>query len=324
MMLRPPRERYPMRLGDLGMRVLQTANGEVVALAFSAGGDALAAAVQYQGVFLWNLQADGQSVRLDQSVTQQTRALHFSPDGRSLAWLAAHSRKVYDRDQRRTAVTKLAAPGRLIGMTQTPDGGRMVTQHIFHEPSLIGWSGWGVDWEQDWAIPTVTLSVHTATVCPTGTRLALLTRETRPGRFWDSNPIQLELRSAVNGIVQAKTKYLPKYHGPLLFSPDGTQLVGSDGMTLLLWGVPELGEAKLVRNDTRKHFTSLAYHPSGRHLYATSNDATVHVYDTTTWERVRRFTWELGRLRSVAVSPDGTLAAAGGDKGEVVVWDVDT
>jgi WD40 repeat protein len=94
-------------------------------------------------------------------------------------------------------------------------------------------------------------------------------------------------------------------------------------MTLLVWSVPELGEAKKVLNDTRKHFTSLAYHPSGNFLFATSNDATVHVFDTTTWQRVRRFTWKLGRLRSVAVSPDGTLAAAGGDKGEVVVWDVD-
>ena len=305
------------------MRVLQTASGEVVALAFSASGDALAAVVQTEGVVLWNLQLGDHSITLDARISQQTRALHFSPDGRSLTWLAAHARKVYNRDQRRTAVTKLSAPGQLIGMTQTPDGGRLVTQHSFPESSLIGWSGWGVDWEQDWSIRADKLSIHTAAVCPTGTQLGLLTRETLPGRFWDVNPIRLELRSAVNGLVRATTKYPPKYHGPLLFSPDGAQLVGSNDMTLLVWSVPALGEAKLIRNDTRKHFTSMAYHPSGRYLYATSNDATVHVFDTATWDRVRRFTWKLGRLRSVAVSPDGTLAAAGGDKGEVVVWDVD-
>jgi hypothetical protein len=35
------------------------------------------------------------------------------------------------------------------------------------------------------------------------------------------------------------------------------------------------------------------------------------------------FNWEIGRLRSVAFSPDGMLAAAGGDRGKIVVWDVD-
>ena len=51
---------------------------------------------------------------------------------------------------------------------------------------------------------------------------------------------------------------------------------------------------------------------SGRHLFVTSNDTTVHVFDTLTWARARRLTWNVGRLKAVAVSPDGHLAAAGG------------
>ena len=41
------------------------------------------------------------------------------------------------------------------------------------------------------------------------------------------------------------------------------------------------------------------------------------------WGRPTRFTWNLGRLRAVAISPDGNLAAAGGDYGEVIVWDLE-
>jgi WD40 repeat protein len=78
-----------------------------------------------------------------------------------------------------------------------------------------------------------------------------------------------------------------------------------------------------VQNSTKQHFTAIAFHPSGRFLAATSNDATVKLYDTSTWSVAKTFTWNIGRMRSIAFSPDGTLAAAGSDTGKVVVWDVD-
>ena len=78
-----------------------------------------------------------------------------------------------------------------------------------------------------------------------------------------------------------------------------------------------------VVSDNKKHFTGIAFHPSGRYLAATSNDATVKLYDTTTWKIIHTFTWKIGRLRSVVFSPEGTLAAAGSEMGEIMVWDVD-
>jgi WD40 repeat protein len=83
------------------------------------------------------------------------------------------------------------------------------------------------------------------------------------------------------------------------------------------------GKPTFVRPHGRHHFTGVAFHPSGRYLAATSNDATVKLYDTNTWEVARTFTWNIGRMRSIAFSPDGALAAAGSDTGKVVVWDVD-
>lgn len=79
-----------------------------------------------------------------------------------------------------------------------------------------------------------------------------------------------------------------------------------------------------LRSDGRRYFTSIAFHPGGRLLAATNNDNTVKLLDVETGAEARTFTWHLpGRMRSVCFSPDGTLAAAGSDKGQAVVWDVD-
>ena len=107
------------------------------------------------------------------------------------------------------------------------------------------------------------------------------------------------------------------------FSPDRSKLVASSGSSLLVWDQPDgAGRPDLIRAG-RQQLTDIAFHPSGRYLAATSNDTTVKLYDTSTWQLARTYSWSIGRLRSIAFSPDGTLAAAGSDTGRIVVWDVD-
>ena len=96
------------------------------------------------------------------------------------------------------------------------------------------------------------------------------------------------------------------------------------GMALHIWRTNELSERpRKILNDNRKYFTGIGFHPTGQYLAATSNDETVKLYDTATWKVAKTFTWNVGRLRSVAFSPDGTRGAVGSDKGQIVVWDVD-
>jgi WD40 repeat protein len=310
------------------MRVLRAADGEVLRLGFSPAGDALAAAVLDQGVYLWNLASGSAAAargrQVDGDTIAQTHDLTFSPDGRFVYWFGAHGLRSYDRETRLATKVRLGTPGLVFATSRTPDGRRMLTQHSFPEPALTGWHAGDEGWVCEWSVSTERLSVHNQTICPTGRRVALLVRPIRSPRWWDT-PIRLELRSAVNGALITTGEY-PHYSqecDALTFAPDGSQLVAVHKTTLLVWPVPELGGPRVVRNDTRKHFTAAAYHPSGRYLFATSNDATAHVFETATWTRVARFSWNVGRLRSVAVSPDGSLAAAGTDSGEVVVWDVD-
>lgn len=70
-------------------------------------------------------------------------------------------------------------------------------------------------------------------------------------------------------------------------------------------------------------FIDAAFHPTGRYFAATTNDGMVTLYDPTSWESTATYSWNIGRLRSVAFSPDGTLAAVGSNTGKIVVWDVD-
>jgi WD40 repeat protein len=115
----------------------------------------------------------------------------------------------------------------------------------------------------------------------------------------------------------------------LTFSPDGTILVAYLRDELLVWDGrflhrPPRRVADPHRQYFRwKQFTDIAFHPSGRYLAAASNDRTVKLFDSTTWALAGAFAWDAGRMRSVAFAPDGLTAAAGGERGRLVLFDVD-
>jgi WD40 repeat protein len=152
----------------------------------------------------------------------------------------------------------------------------------------------------------------------------LVTREGQAGEAVVDQVYELTLRSPETGDVLRRVPMPGRTSEELAFSPAGDRLVVRAGMSLLVWDTADWGRKPLkVKNTTRLHFLALAFHPSGRYLAATDNDRTVKVYETATWGLARTFDWDVGRLRSVCFSPDGCLAAAGSDRGKVVVWDFD-
>jgi WD40 repeat protein len=141
---------------------------------------------------------------------------------------------------------------------------------------------------------------------PAGGRQVYVTRETATGAVLAEAPVA----GSVWGVpAQSPDRRLIAYH--------------VQNRVLVVRGDDLGAELLTFCNDNRKEFTGPAFHPSGRFLAATSNDNTLKLYDTATWAVARAFNFDIGRLRSVAFSPDGMLAVVGGDKGKIVVWDVD-
>jgi WD40 repeat protein len=306
-----------------GVRVLRGPETEILDLAFSPDGTAIAAGFKHFPVQLWNLEAATPApVRLPAEGGYLPGGLFFSSDGRSLWWRRRDGYRVYSRDTRECRGLSFAIGGVTHGTFASADGTRVISRHGMPEHSLVGWESAKEGWIRRWTVSIADLVVESITLSPHGGLFALVTRWALGPRPQE-NPRQLEVWDAATGVFRGKGEYQYAYAPTLVFAPKADLLVGINDMTLMAWPVPQLGEARLIRNDSRKDFTSAAFHPSGRRLYAGSNDGTVQVFDTATWDRLERFTWQIGKPKAVAVSADGTLAAAGGDNGDIVIWDVD-
>jgi WD40 repeat protein len=108
----------------------------------------------------------------------------------------------------------------------------------------------------------------------------------------------------------------------LAFSPDGTFLVGTAGPRLRVWDLMANREVAVHKRGP-KHFQGLSFTHDGRYLATVSNDETVRIWDARTWDEHTTYTWKIGALLNISFAPDGLRAAAGSDKGQIVIWDVE-
>jgi WD40 repeat protein len=108
----------------------------------------------------------------------------------------------------------------------------------------------------------------------------------------------------------------------LAFSQDGSVLAGTAGPRLRIWDLASNSEVAIHKRGT-KHFQGLSFAHDGRFLATVSNDETVRIWSTHNWQEHTTFTWQIGRLLNITFAPDGLRAAAGSDKGQIVIWDVE-
>jgi WD40 repeat protein len=284
-------------------------------LAFSPDGGTLAAPCGSFGVYL--LPAHGGEadlVPLPHGLT--ARRVVFAPDG---GLYAGHTELGMIRLPERTS-ERIPRPHDWLDLHfgLTPDGARLLIGEMLRGPNAV--SRWT-------CLPTVGPAVPVWTadfpgrICahplfPAGGE-AFVALETRPEGL-----VKRFARSVVTGEVVETSTEAFALPSEVVLAPDG-RLACYAPTRIHVYPGPDGTSPLTIRNDNRKKYTGLAFHPSGQYLAATSNDTTVKLYDTATWQLAKTFTWNVGRLRSVAFSPDGTRAAVGSDTGKVVVWDVD-
>jgi WD40 repeat protein len=108
----------------------------------------------------------------------------------------------------------------------------------------------------------------------------------------------------------------------LAFSPDGKLLAATSDWKVLVFDV----ESRQERFDLTGHkgiVSQVAFSPDGRLMMTGSWDKTVKMWNAANGRELASFAWPVGRVSGVVFAPDGMRAAAAGDEGRIVVWDVD-
>jgi WD40 repeat protein len=144
-----------------------------------------------------------------------------------------------------------------------------------------------------------------------------ISRRHPPGQAPD-----LVLRDGATGTLKAKLAKVPSPVGfHLVFTLHGKGLLGWEDRWVALWDTASGQELGRSVTPGRANFRGLAVHPSGRFFVTVATDGLALFWELPAVEPRRELDCGVGKLHAVTFSPDGALAAAGGDEGQVVLWD---
>jgi WD40 repeat protein len=225
----------------------------------------------------------------------------------------------------------------VVSFALTPDGGRLVVSRggaglnrvecwAVRRPGSFDpvWSirdGEPIAMDEPYLLNQAGWFTNAVAVSPDGTMVA--TAESRSGGGTSGTESLLVTRDGGSSRTSAELgKSATSFDCRLAFAPDGGTLFAWDKRVIERWDVAtgrRTGERPALG---RAYFRGLAIHPAGILLTA-SGDGQARYWDPATISPVEALKWPVGKLHSVAISSDGMLAAAGGDKGQVVLWDVD-
>jgi WD40 repeat protein len=148
---------------------------------------------------------------------------------------------------------------------------------------------------------------------PDGTTVASIEYHAHALCVWNVKPFRVLFRTDLKGINTFD-------NGSVAMMPDGERVIVAAGE--LLRCVPLHGTGGWD-TPVKKPPLEIALHPRGHTLLVADGSKKVTAYDTSNGKAAAQYDWGVGKVGCVTYSPDGTLAAAGGEKGQVVVWDAE-
>jgi len=292
------------------VQVLKGHTKRVNTLAFSPDSRLLVSGATDYTVRLWDtLTGDGRVlVPVHQELFADPEHVAFTADGQCVL-----IRSIQNGVQAWAVKDGLLVATLIAGSSVAYHGGLAVS----HRAGLVAASEWSLDpstkvvriwdtttWEETVLYrPTDNYSFSGLAFDPTGTRLA-----TRVGVF-DVRTGQRLTTATFGGDT-------------LKWSPSASLIVGSGYGNQLEVYEADAGKRVKTIALNRKHVQDFAFSVSGDQLAVVSNEETVRVWNTRTWEEGPTLAWKIGKLKSIAFSPDGTRAACGSERGRILVWDL--
>lgn len=325
------------------MLILQGPDHPVQALTFSPDATTLYIVQGHHGIRAWNV-IDRTATRLEINGRLLVKQFVFHPGGRWAFSATAHTTSPAHNMARLVDLSAgTMRPFNFLGQMRDtvaclPGGSRVVTigDATFDAESpiavyqsrtrLYGWTmaagGPEYAWHRD--VPRGERVLFVAALEKQFAVAEFVRPKRAPsGAEWDA---RITVRRASDGVRVAELASPDGQMQQLLSAPDGGLLVVRFGTQLRVWTAADWNAPPVLVAgglDPAMEPAAASFHPSGRYLLLARDDPTVIAFDTATWAPVQRWKWDAGALLSTAVSPDGTLAAAGSARGTVVVWDLD-
>ena len=131
-------------------------------------------------------------------------------------------------------------------------------------------------------------------------------------KLW--NKASGELRQTVDGF------------GPVIFSPDGKQLIGSDGrgnLQLLDAATGAVQRTLPTAEHSGEGMKLMAISPDGQTLASLrSGSNTIKLWNLNSGDMLRSLDGKVEGISALAISPDGKLLASAAGNGKIQVWDL--
>lgn len=293
------------------MRTFSAHRKDVHGLAFSPDGRFLASVGgQSAAIWLWDVRThtDTEAFKLP-GVRDRARAVACGPDGLVASADTLNRVRVWHLPKAElVAEITLDRYAKAYDLAFLPDGTGLVTAS--RQVRVWDLAAGPADGDRPYVeAPTHPREFHAVAPGPDGARVAVGCNAT-VSCWWPAG-----------GEVRVVDHLGTRVHA-VAFDPAGRELAAAFGYGARVYDL-DAGRVRLNLTGHQGMVWKVAYTPDGGRLVTASSDGTVRFWDAATGACRGVFDWQLGRVRCMAVSPDGLTVACGGQDGRIVIADVD-